>query len=214
MTKSKVGTEEFNNALTGLTHDMVTLNLSSRDLVNMTEEEISLMYKDAGVTNYTEMAKYSLAKAIGEEAAKRGVSIQTLLDEGVASSYTKEQLVALMYSVYNLNKANLDGSQKIAELKKIYLAAGMTKAMLESVMGYTTMSGQAAADYLMENEDQWRHQKNVNAVEKTRANGGKIYVVIQKKQGAESCLKAMKEVYTSVDVIDKDKGYFIIKSIK
>lgn len=45
-------------------------------------------------------------------------------------------------------------------------------------------------------------------------NGGKIYVVIQKKQGAESCLKAMKEVYTSVDVIDKDKGYFIIKAIK
>jgi len=44
--------------------------------------------------------------------------------------------------------------------------------------------------------------------------GGKIYVVIQKKQGAESCLKAMKEVYTSVDVIDKDKGYFIIKAIK
>lgn len=45
-------------------------------------------------------------------------------------------------------------------------------------------------------------------------NGGKIYVVIQKKQGAESCLKAMKEVYASVDVIDKDKGYFIIKAIK
>jgi len=44
--------------------------------------------------------------------------------------------------------------------------------------------------------------------------GGKIYVVIQKKQGAESCLKAMKEVYTSVDVIDKDKGYFIIIAIK
>jgi 16S rRNA (guanine1207-N2)-methyltransferase len=45
-------------------------------------------------------------------------------------------------------------------------------------------------------------------------NGGKIYVVIQKKQGAESCLKAMKEVYTTVDVIDKDNGYFIIKAIK
>ena len=45
-------------------------------------------------------------------------------------------------------------------------------------------------------------------------NGGKIYVVIQKKQGAESCLKAMKEVYDSVEVIDKDKGYYIIKAIK
>ena len=45
-------------------------------------------------------------------------------------------------------------------------------------------------------------------------NGGKIYVVIQKKQGAESCLKAMREVYSSVEVIEKDKGYFIIKAIK
>ena len=45
-------------------------------------------------------------------------------------------------------------------------------------------------------------------------SGGKIYVVIQKKQGAESCLKAMKEVYNKVDVIDKDKGYYIIKAIK
>lgn len=44
--------------------------------------------------------------------------------------------------------------------------------------------------------------------------GGKIYVVIQKKQGAESCLKAMKEVYEKVEVIDKDKGYYIIKAIK
>lgn len=44
--------------------------------------------------------------------------------------------------------------------------------------------------------------------------GGKIYVVIQKKQGAESCLKAMKEAYDNVEVIDKDKGYFIIKAIK
>lgn len=45
-------------------------------------------------------------------------------------------------------------------------------------------------------------------------NDGKILVVIQKKQGAESCLKAMQEVYTKVDVIDKDKGYFIIKGVK
>ena len=42
-------------------------------------------------------------------------------------------------------------------------------------------------------------------------NDGKILVVIQKKQGAESCLKAMKEVYSKVEVIDKDKGYLIIK---
>lgn len=45
-------------------------------------------------------------------------------------------------------------------------------------------------------------------------NSGKILVVIQKKQGAESCLKMMKEVYSSVEVIDKDKGYLIIQGVK
>ncbi len=43
---------------------------------------------------------------------------------------------------------------------------------------------------------------------------GSIYVVIQKKQGAKSAIKAMEEVYTKVDVIKRDKGYFIIKGQK
>lgn len=43
---------------------------------------------------------------------------------------------------------------------------------------------------------------------------GKIYVVIQKKQGAESLLKAMKEVYKEVNIIDKKNGYFIFEGVK
>ena len=43
---------------------------------------------------------------------------------------------------------------------------------------------------------------------------GKIVVVIQKKQGAPSLLKMMEEVYGNVEVINKEKGYFIIQSIK
>lgn len=43
---------------------------------------------------------------------------------------------------------------------------------------------------------------------------GEIYVVIQKKQGAESLLKRMNEVFSNAEVVNKEKGYYIIKSIK
>ncbi len=45
-------------------------------------------------------------------------------------------------------------------------------------------------------------------------DNGIIMVVIQKKQGAESLQKKMEEIYQNVSVMAKEKGYFILKSIK
>ena len=45
-------------------------------------------------------------------------------------------------------------------------------------------------------------------------DGGELWVVIQKKQGAPSAKKKMEEVYGNCEVISKDKGYFILRSIK
>ena len=45
-------------------------------------------------------------------------------------------------------------------------------------------------------------------------NGGEVYIVIQKKQGADSMKKRMEEVFGNVDIVDKDKGYFIFRSYK
>ena len=43
---------------------------------------------------------------------------------------------------------------------------------------------------------------------------GELWVVIQKKQGAPSAIEKLKERFTTVDTIDKAKGYFIIKAVK
>jgi 16S rRNA (guanine1207-N2)-methyltransferase len=43
---------------------------------------------------------------------------------------------------------------------------------------------------------------------------GELWVVIQKKQGAPSAIEKMKELFTDVTVVDKEKGYFIIKAVK
>ncbi|UOQ44628.1 class I SAM-dependent methyltransferase [Halobacillus salinarum] len=42
--------------------------------------------------------------------------------------------------------------------------------------------------------------------------GGEIWVVIQKKQGAPSAKKKLEEVYGECEVIAKEKGYYILKA--
>lgn len=45
-------------------------------------------------------------------------------------------------------------------------------------------------------------------------NGGELWVVIQKKQGAPSAIDKLNEVFEEVEVVLKKKGYYIIKSKK
>ena len=43
---------------------------------------------------------------------------------------------------------------------------------------------------------------------------GELYVVIQKKQGMASAKKKMEEIFNNVEVVNKNKGYYILKSLK
>ncbi|WP_163539038.1 class I SAM-dependent methyltransferase [Gracilibacillus sp. YIM 98692] len=42
--------------------------------------------------------------------------------------------------------------------------------------------------------------------------GGELWVVIQKKQGAPSARKKLEELFSSVKVVSKNKGYFILRA--
>lgn len=44
--------------------------------------------------------------------------------------------------------------------------------------------------------------------------GGSLWIVIQKKQGGPSAVAKMEEVFGNVEVVAKDKGYFIYRSVK
>ncbi|CCI85225.1 methyltransferase domain protein [Lactobacillus pasteurii DSM 23907 = CRBIP 24.76] len=44
--------------------------------------------------------------------------------------------------------------------------------------------------------------------------GGTLLVVIQKKQGEPSARKLMQEVYGNCEIVTRDKGYYILKSVK
>ncbi|XMB86670.1 class I SAM-dependent methyltransferase [Mycoplasmatota bacterium WC44] len=43
---------------------------------------------------------------------------------------------------------------------------------------------------------------------------GELWIVIQKKQGAPSAKNKMTEVFGNAEVVERDKGYLIIKSVK
>lgn len=45
-------------------------------------------------------------------------------------------------------------------------------------------------------------------------DNGFFYAVVQKKQGADSFKKKLEEVYGNVEIVNKDSGYIIFKSIK
>lgn len=44
--------------------------------------------------------------------------------------------------------------------------------------------------------------------------GGQLVIVIQKKQGAPSAEKKMQEVFGNVELLNRDKGYWILSSTK
>ncbi|MBA2873109.1 16S rRNA (guanine1207-N2)-methyltransferase [Anoxybacillus calidus] len=45
-------------------------------------------------------------------------------------------------------------------------------------------------------------------------SGGELWVVIQKKQGAPSAMEKLQSLFPEVEVIEKKKGYYIIKAKK
>ena len=54
-------------------------------------------------------------------------------------------------------------------------------------------------------------------IEKSRDflnDGGDLTIVIQKKQGAPSAKSKMEDVFGNCEIIKKDKGYYILRSVK
>jgi len=42
--------------------------------------------------------------------------------------------------------------------------------------------------------------------------GGKLYLVMRKQHGALSAVKKLEELFEAVEIIDKDKGFYVIRA--
>ena len=45
-------------------------------------------------------------------------------------------------------------------------------------------------------------------------DGGELWVVIRKSHGADSAKKKMNEVFGNCEIVDRDKGFYVLKSVK
>lgn len=73
-------------------------------------------------------------------------------------------------------------------------------------------------DYILTNPPIRAGKKTVHAILEGSYdrlnNGGTIYVVIQKKQGAPSAKAKLEQVFGNCEIIKKSSGYYILKSVK
>ena len=45
-------------------------------------------------------------------------------------------------------------------------------------------------------------------------DGGELWIVIRKSHGADSAKKKMNEVFGNCEIVDRDKGFYVLKSVK
>lgn len=125
--------------------------------------------------------------------------------------------LSLAKSYVNRNIHMVDVNQRALELsKKNAQDNGILNATMYESFCYDGVEGEFAA--ILSNPPIRAGKKVVHAIieeaKEYLVENGELWIVIQKKQGAPSAKAKMEEVYGNCEVVDKDKGYFILKSIR
>ena len=128
---------------------------------------------------------------------------------GIMGLCIKKAYPSIEISLVDINQRCIELATKNAFKNKV-AANVMLSDMYEKVNGMF--------DLIVSNPPIRAGKKKVFEVVEEAYNhledGGDIYCVIQKKQGAESLQKHMEEIFKNVEVVTKEKGYYILKSTK
>ncbi|MBA4603160.1 class I SAM-dependent methyltransferase [Thermoactinomyces mirandus] len=80
---------------------------------------------------------------------------------------------------------------------------------------FSALEGEAF-DHILLNPPIRTGKKTVYAMfeeaSKALVSGGSLWIVIRKQQGAVSAKKELEQLFSSVDVVDRKKGYWVIRS--
>lgn len=137
---------------------------------------------------------------------------KTLLDLGcgygpLGISLAKVQ--GVKPTMVDINNRAIDLAQKNAAKN------GVTADIFQSNI-YDKVTG--TFDYIISNPPIRAGKQVVHAIIADSINylndGGNLTIVIQKKQGAPSAKAKMEEVFGNVDILKRDKGYYILRSTK
>ena len=112
-------------------------------------------------------------------------------------------------TMVDINNRALDLARQNAERNKV-AATIFQSNIYEQVEGYF--------DHVISNPPIRAGKQVVHEIiEKSKdflGIGGDLTIVIQKKQGAPSAKSKMEEVFGNCEIVKKDKGYYILRSVK
>ena len=130
---------------------------------------------------------------------------------GVISIFLAKKYPTFKFTMVDVNNRVLELSRKNIELNKIENEV----EVLES-SSFANVKGNF--DIVLTNPPiragkKIVHKIMIDSYEHLNAQG-ELWVVIQKKQGMASCKKLLEETFSMVEVVVKNKGYYILKAVK
>lgn len=163
---------------------------------------------DAGVFS-KKMIDYGSQVLLKNVAVEKG---ESLLDVGCGYGtlgLTLAKAYGAQVTMVDINKRALDLAQQNALKNQV-------EASIFQSNIYENVSGQF--DHVISNPPiragkQVVHEVIAGSFDHLQA-GGDLTIVIQKKQGAPSAKAKMEEVFGNCDIVKKDKGYYILRSVK
>lgn len=182
-------------------HDIHELSVSLLD-IPMT------FLTDAGVFS-KKMVDYGSQVLLNSLELAKGKS---LLDVGCGYG----PLGLTLAKVYDLDVTLIDVNSRALELAEKNAEKNGVSATIFQSNVYEQVQGQF--DYVISNPPIRAGKSVVHEVitgaKEHLVDGGSLTIVIQKKQGAPSAKKRMEEVFGNCQIIKKDKGYYILESVK
>ena len=141
-------------------------------------------------------------------------NIKSVLDVGCGVGVIGISL-AKKYS--NLNVIMVDVNEKAVALTKENIALNkLSNCEAKESNVYSNVTG--TFDMIISNPPIRAGKEIVHKIASEAkdflSENGFFYAVVQKKQGADSFKKKLEEVYGNVEIVNKDSGYIIFKSIK
>ena len=130
---------------------------------------------------------------------------------GVISIFLAKKYPTFKFTMVDVNNRVLELSKKNIELNKIENEVEVLESSsFDNVEGDFDIvltnppirAGKKIVHKIM--TDSYKH---LNAQ-------GELWVVIQKKQGMASCKKLLEDTFSMVEVVTKNKGYYILKAVK
>ena len=129
---------------------------------------------------------------------------------GPVAIYLAKKKPSLQIQGYDINVRALDLARKNAHLNDVDHVQFEPGFLFEKVQHKVDMivtnppirAGKTTIFQLYEDAYQWLNPN------------GKLYVVIQKKQGAPSTLEKLKSLFVSVELMERNKGYWVLLAKK